>query len=115
MEFAREHRIPSVLEVNSPLIRELSAQNTLINRGVAENAVMRSFRSATIITTVSKQLAHLLEEHPSARGKVHIVPNGVDPDRFTQIAPALQQAQNDDQGVQFVLHGFRIVAAFQGG
>ncbi|HWN97295.1 MAG TPA: glycosyltransferase family 4 protein, partial [Methylomirabilota bacterium] len=89
MEFAREHSIPSILEVNAPLIEEQVSCRMLIDQRSAEDAAMRAFRSATAITAVSRQLACLLEQHPSARGKVHIVPNAVNPERFGDIAPAI--------------------------
>lgn len=89
MEFARERRIPSVLEVNAPLIEERSSQRSLINRSAAEDVAIRAFRSATLITAVSRQLAHILERHPSARGKVHVVPNAVNPQRFAAVEQPL--------------------------
>jgi glycosyltransferase involved in cell wall biosynthesis len=87
MEFAGEQHIPSVLEVNAPLIEEHSAQRTLENRPAAEDVAMRAFRSANVITAVSRELGHILEQHPSARGKVHVVPNAVNPARFLDAAP----------------------------
>src|SRR4051812_19246407 len=82
MDYAGEQNIPSVLEVNSPLLEEHVSYRTLINRGAAEDVAMRAFRAATVITAVSRQLAHVLEQHPSARGKIHVVPNAVSPERF---------------------------------
>jgi glycosyltransferase involved in cell wall biosynthesis len=89
MEYASEQRVPGVLEVNAPLIEEQSSHRSLINRVGAEDVAMRAFRSATVITAVSQQLAHMLANHPSVRGQVHVVPNAVNPQRFTSIAPAL--------------------------
>jgi glycosyltransferase involved in cell wall biosynthesis len=87
MEFASEQHIASVLEVNAPLIEEHSAQRTLENRPAAEEVAMRAFRSANVITAVSRELGHILEQHPSARGKVHVVPNAVNPARFLDATP----------------------------
>jgi glycosyltransferase involved in cell wall biosynthesis len=87
MEFARERKLPSVLEVNAPLIEERSSERTLINRSAAEDVAIRAFRSATLITAVSRELSHILERHPSARGKVHVVPNAVNPQRFAVERP----------------------------
>ena len=88
MEFARERGLFSLLEVNAPAIEEQANYHLLIDRGAAEDAMMRAFRSANAITAVSRQLAHLLEQHPSARGKVFVVPNAVNPERFADAAPA---------------------------
>jgi glycosyltransferase involved in cell wall biosynthesis len=89
MEFASENQIASVLEVNAPLIEEHSAQRTLENRAAAEDVAMRAFRAANVITAVSRELGHILEQHPSARSKVHVVPNAVNPARFRDATPCL--------------------------
>lgn len=89
MEFAWEHGVRSVLEVNAPLIEEESSDRTLLDRGAAEDVAMRAFRCATVITAVSRQLAHIIEQHPTARGKVHVVPNAVNPQRFAGAVPSL--------------------------
>jgi glycosyltransferase involved in cell wall biosynthesis len=85
MEFARELQIPSVLEVNSPLLEEHAARGTLADAAAAEDCAMRSFRAAKVITSVSKQLGHIIEQHPSARGRVRVVPNAVNPERFNNV------------------------------
>jgi len=82
LEFARERGVPSVLEVNAPLIEEQAQHRTLIHRDAAEEIQKRAFGAATIITAVSRELAQHLERSSAARGKVHIVPNAVDPERF---------------------------------
>lgn len=87
MEFARELQIPSVLEVNAPLLEEHAARGTLIDSTGAEDCAMRSFRAAGLITAVSKQLSNIIEQHPNARGRVRVVPNAVNPDRFRDIQP----------------------------
>lgn len=89
MEFAREQQISSVLEVNAPLIEEGWSQRTLINRAAAEDVAARAFRSASVIAAVSRQLANLIEQHPAARGRVRIVPNAVNLERFCDIQPTL--------------------------
>ncbi len=91
MEFAREFQIPSVLEVNSPLLEESAARGTLADAAGAEDCAMRSFRAAKIITAVSKQLGHIIEQHPSARGRVRVVPNAVNPERFANAAPSREK------------------------
>jgi len=91
MQFACERGVRAVLEVNAPLIEEESSNRTLLNRGAAEEVAMRAFRCATVIIAVSRQLAHIIEQHPSARGKVHVVPNAVNPERFAGTVPSLPQ------------------------
>lgn len=91
MEFARETDIPGILEINSPLLEERTSRHLLVDRAGAEDAVMRAFRSATVIRCVSQQLAHIIEKHPSARGKVHVIKNAVNGERFAWSTPTLER------------------------
>lgn len=89
MEYARAARVPGLLEVNAPLIEEQAAHRGLRNRVGAERIAERVFRAATAMIAVSAEIAAYLESFPAARGRVHVVPNGVDPQRFPAgIAPA---------------------------
>ena len=120
MEFAREHQITSVLEVNAPLIEEHWAARTLINRSAAEDVAMRAFRSATMITAISRQLAHMIEQHPNARGRVQVVPNAVNLERFYNITPTIPRgggfvvgyvgALNSPQGFTTLIESFANLA-----
>lgn len=44
-----------------------------------------AYRGAAAITTVSPGLVELLARKPAARGRVHLIPNGVDLARFTDV------------------------------
>ncbi len=95
MEFARERDIKCILEINAPLIEEGCSNRTLLNREVAEEVAMRAFRCASVITAVSRQLSHRLEGHPTARGKIHVVPNAVSPERFNHVVPRFAKDKDD--------------------
>jgi glycosyltransferase involved in cell wall biosynthesis len=82
MEYARASRTPGLLEVNAPLIAEQAEHRILVDRAGAERAAKRVFRAATHLLAVSAEVAAYLEQFPAARGRVHIVSNGVDPNRF---------------------------------
>lgn len=82
MQAARELGVPGVLEVNAPLVSEQAAHRVLLNRFAAEAGVRRAFAAASAIAAVSAPLRGWLEQHAEAHGKVHVVPNGVDPRRF---------------------------------
>lgn len=86
MEYAHKHNIPSVLEVNAPLIEEQKEHRGLINLAKAEEVARRTFGTAKIIAAVSQAVADYLHKYTEAQGKVHVVPNGVDPDRFDKIS-----------------------------
>ncbi len=69
-----------------------------IAMGVLENPLLRraafnmesiAYRDASRITTVSPGLCRLLEAKPTARGKVRLLPNGVDLGRFDPSADAV--------------------------
>ncbi|HEY6168975.1 MAG TPA: glycosyltransferase family 4 protein [Verrucomicrobiae bacterium] len=82
MEFARDRGLPGVLEVNAPLVEEQAKHRGLHDRAAAEHAAQRAFAAASAIIAVSDELATWLETQPGARGKVHAVPNGINPARF---------------------------------
>jgi glycosyltransferase involved in cell wall biosynthesis len=49
----------------------------------------RVFGAATALIAVSEEVAAYLERYPSARERIHVLPNGVNPDRFpTGLKPA---------------------------
>jgi len=82
MEYARAKGVPGVLEVNAPLIEEQARYRTLVDRNGAEHAARRVFKAASILVAVSEEIAAYLERFPEAQGRVQVVANGVDPDRF---------------------------------
>jgi glycosyltransferase involved in cell wall biosynthesis len=89
MEYARDSGAASVLEVNAPLIEEQATWRGLIDRAGAERVAERAFTAAEVLAAVSTPLAEYLERHPSARGRIHVVPNGTNPGRFPSgLAPS---------------------------
>lgn len=88
-EYAQAHNIPGLLEVNAPLIEEQAAHRGLVDRAGAEQVARRVFGSATALLAVSSGVANYLNRYVEANGKVHTVPNGIDPRRFpSNLAPA---------------------------
>ncbi len=82
MEYAGEHGVASVLEVNAPLIEEQEKHRTLVNPDEARTASRRAFDAAEVLLAVSTGVADWLNGFSEARGRVHVVPNGVDATRF---------------------------------
>ena len=78
---------PDVLEVNAPLIDEQSAYRGLADRSGAERVARQVFGTAKVIVAVSRGVADYLETFPEARGKIHVIPNGVNPKRFVPLPP----------------------------
>jgi glycosyltransferase involved in cell wall biosynthesis len=85
MEQARAAGTPGLLEVNAPLIEEQALHRGLRDVRGAVRVATRVFQAATALVAVSAEVAAWLERRPSARGggrRVHVLPNGVDPERF---------------------------------
>ncbi len=90
MEYARAAGVPGVLEVNAPLIDEQATYRGLSDLPGALRVAARVFQAADAIVAVSQGVADYLDRFPGARGRVHVIPNGVDPDRFPEnLAPTL--------------------------
>ncbi len=82
MAYARAQGIPGVLEVNAPLIDEQARHRGLHDRSGAERAARAAFTDATAVIAVSEPVAAWVRERTPHPQRVHVVPNGVDPDRF---------------------------------
>ncbi len=82
MEYARDHSVPGLLEVNAPLIDEQRRYRRLVLEAEADRAVARAFGAASALLGVSDGVAGYLRDHAAVTSPVHVVPNGVDPKRF---------------------------------
>jgi glycosyltransferase involved in cell wall biosynthesis len=82
MEYARASGTPGLLEVNAPLIEEQAEHRGLVDRAGAEEATRRALAASTALIAVSDEVASYLSNFPSTKGKVHVIPNGVNPNRF---------------------------------
>ena len=90
MEFAQAKCIPGMLEVNAPLLKEQMQYRELVDFQGAEQVASKVFAAAACLVAVSDEIAGYLESFPDTRGHVHVIPNGVDPNRFTKaFNPAL--------------------------
>src|SRR3989442_11932404 len=82
MEHAATAGIPGLLEVNAPLIEEQATYRGLRDAGGADRVAARAFRAAGVLLAVSTEVAAWLERRGAARDRVHVIPNGVDAERF---------------------------------
>lgn len=118
MTWACQRDVASVLEVNAPLIEEQAAHRSLIDRAKAEGIATQAFASARTIVAVSQEIANYVESFLATRGRVHVIPNGVDARRFNARVKAALPAP-DAFTVGFVgtlkpWHGLSVlVEAFQ--
>jgi len=96
MEYAQGAGIPGVLEVNAPLIDEQLAYRELVSRREAEQVADRAFNSASVLIAVSQEVAAYLTAFTAGHVRVFVVPNGVDPRRFSSaVAPAKPRRANE--------------------
>jgi predicted glycosyltransferase/glycosyltransferase involved in cell wall biosynthesis len=86
MEYANSMGIPGLLEVNAPLIEEQARYRSLQDRESAENVARRAFTAARLLFAVSRGVANYLNAsyHKETNGKVHLMPNAVNPIRFPE-------------------------------
>jgi len=95
MEYARSTGIPSVLEVNSPLIEEQQKYRELIHHRRAEHVARRAFQSAEVVLVVSSQITKYVKRFALGKCRVQVVPNGVNPGRFpTSQAPSIPREES---------------------
>ena len=100
MAAARVQGVPGLLEVNAPLLEETARFRTLVDHEAAARQVRRAFADASALLAVSSGVARYLEAFGEAAGKVHIVPNGVDPERF--VPARRQRAAGDPLTIGFL-------------
>ncbi len=87
MSFAWAAAIPSVLEVNAPLIDDPAAEQPLVHRAAAEQVLNSVLAEADSIVCVSEPLAEWVRSRTPARSGIHVIPNGVD---LARITPAVE-------------------------
>jgi glycosyltransferase involved in cell wall biosynthesis len=95
MEFARDTGIPGLLEVNAPLVEEQARYRELVDEAGAKLVAKRAFASASALIAVSSAVADYVRRCIEANGHLHVIPNGVDPDR---VRPGLERALAREHG-----------------
>ncbi len=115
-EYARDARIPGVLEVNAPLIEEQERHRGLVDRGTAEQVAQRVFDAASAIVVVSREVAKYLDRYPGVTDRVHVVPNGVNAERFRPEVLPMYPDRGGAFTVGFVgtlkpWHGMRVLSS----
>src|SRR5699024_11956663 len=80
MEWALAHDVPSVLEVNAPLLAEQARHRTLARPAEAQASTRRAMVAARAVSAVTSEVANYARDHGARR--VHVIANAVNPDRF---------------------------------
>lgn len=100
--WAAETGIPSVLEVNAPLVREQAQHRTLVNRRAAEEVAGAALSSARAVVCVSDEVAAWAREVSANPDRVASLPNGVDVVRVTPAPRAPTPASGHPFTIGFV-------------
>lgn len=80
--WAAAHGVPSVLEVNAPLIREQAEHRELVDAAGAHAVVRSAVGAATHVACVSRPVADWVRELAGDEAAVSVLPNGVDTERI---------------------------------
>ena len=94
LEQARTAGTPCLLEVNAPLIEEQARHRGLRDGTAAIAAAEQAFLAATALLAVSTEVADWLKRVHSVKRPVHVLPNGVDPQRFRPDVPPTESAES---------------------
>lgn len=119
MELAKSKNIPSVLEVNSPLIDEQKKYRELFNPEMAEWSAYRTFNAAKEIVAVSDGVSAYLSRFSCTKNKINVISNGVNPSIFDYNSKTSKLISNEIFTIGFVgtlkpWHGLSIlVEAFE--
>jgi glycosyltransferase involved in cell wall biosynthesis len=84
---ARRRGVPLLLEVNAPLAHERAAHGGLGLPGMARASEARIWRAADAVLTVTEVQAGMIAAAGVPCSRIHVTPNGVDPERFAGLPP----------------------------
>jgi glycosyltransferase involved in cell wall biosynthesis len=82
LQWARGAGVPGVIEVNAPLVEEQARHRALHNRALAEAISLEALVAARQVVAVSSGVARWLGDEGIDPGKIEVIANGVDADRF---------------------------------
>lgn len=82
LRWANGSGLPGVIEVNAPLVEEQVRHRALHNRSLAEAISLEALIAARQVVAVSSGVARWLEGEGVDPGKIEVIANGVDADRF---------------------------------
>ena len=97
--WAAERGVPSVVEVNAPLVEEQSLHRVLVDRTAAERVAHEVLSRAGTVVCVSERVAAWARAHSTNPERVHVVGNGVDTHR---VRPAAEPPDETPFTIGFV-------------
>ncbi|MBE9221441.1 glycosyltransferase family 4 protein [Cyanobacterium stanieri LEGE 03274] len=91
IEYGYKHNIPTILEVNSPLIDEQEKHRGLFHKIEAENIAHKVFNLTNHIVAVSEEIKSYLKSYLANTEKIKVISNGVNPERFSDVSRNLKK------------------------
>ncbi len=83
VRLAKELGVPHILEVNAPLADEQERMRGLEMKHLAHEMERRIFGEADAVVVVSRSLQDFVASRGVPVSRIHVLPNAVDPQRFT--------------------------------
>lgn len=93
MRWSRQQGIPSVLEINAPLIDEQSEHRELIQKQLARQMTRQAITEATLPYVVSSEVAPYCHQFLPPHSRVSVIANGVNTCRFSPDVPPVRAAK----------------------
>ena len=87
IEYGARLGIPAVLEVNAPLLEEQARHRVLALPDLAALSTRRAMAAATVVSAVSAEVSRYCLQQGAVEHRVHVLPNAVNPERFSAHAP----------------------------
>jgi len=87
IRWAKRKEIPSILEVNAPLIDEQTLHRQLVNSHLAGVLARQAMCNATITYLVSDAIVPYCRQFVPENHPLHVIANGVNIDRFSPSTP----------------------------
>jgi glycosyltransferase involved in cell wall biosynthesis len=100
--WAEQHGVPSVLEVNAPLVDEHATFRGLVDRGEAEAVAQAALRAASVVICVSEGVQQWAQRTSGRTSDVHVLANGVDTTRVHPSGEPVRPAEAARFTVGFV-------------
>jgi glycosyltransferase involved in cell wall biosynthesis len=88
---ARLRRVPLFLEVNSPLAAERARYGGIGLPRLARRLEAHVWRSADKVLAVTGVLKRMIEQAGVSADRIEVIPNGIDPAEFADLAPCVQR------------------------
>ena len=101
-QWAARQEVPSVLEVNAPLIEEQATYRQLVDRRAAEAVAVSALTLASGVICVSEEVQQWAQSKSPRPESVHVLANGVDTDRIHPASRTVTPADSDRFTVGFV-------------